>query len=268
MEIPQIQGRDFNDEDVPGHPEEVIVNDSLAKTYFANSPAVGQHVRLSPQGPWITIVGVVGDVRNSGPETAIAPQVYTCLWQSDSISAPANGAYLVVRSVLPKDAVVMSIRLAVKSLDRDLAIADMHTMSELATEVTARRRFQTMLLSVFSVIAMLMAVVGIYGLLAFSVRQRTGEIGIRMALGATRTGVVRLVLGEGLALLAAGLAIGLVAALSLTRLLSRFLYDVPPIDPLTYAIVPFLLLIGTLAASLIPSLRAASIEPMSALRHE
>jgi len=268
MEIPRVRGRDFSDEDGPDSPQVVIVNGALAKQYFGKSDAVGRHVRMSPNGPWATVVGVVGDVRNADPETAVLPQLYTCLWQADTNSAPSNGVYLAVRSVLPKDAVVMSIRSAVRSLDRDLAIADVHTMSELATGATARRRFQTVLLSAFSAIAMSMAVVGVYGLLAFSVRQRTGEIGIRMALGATRMGVVRLVLGEGLALLAGGLTIGLVAALGSTRLLSKFLYEVPPIDPLTYAIVPLLLLIGTLAAILIPSLRAAGIEPMSALRHE
>ena len=115
---------------------------------------------------------------------------------------------------------------------------------------------------------MLMALVGVYGLLAFSVRQRTGEIGIRMALGSTRMRVAGLVLREGLVLLATGLVIGLAAALAFTRLLSKFLFEVPPIDPMTYALVPLLLLVGTVAASLIPSLRAAYTDPMNALRHE
>ncbi len=215
MGIPLIQGRGFNDEDGPGAPETVIVNESLAKRYFVGSHAVGQHIRLSPQDPWITIVGVIGDVRNIGPETPVALQLYTCLWQTDTINVPATEAYLAVRSVLPEDNVVRSIRSVVTSLDHDLAIADIHTMSELASEATARRRFQTMLLSVFSGIAMLMAVVGIYGLLSFSVQQRTSEIGIRMAVGSTRTRVAWLVLGEGLSLLAAGLAIGLVVDLGL-----------------------------------------------------
>lgn len=149
-----------------------------------------------------------------------------------------------------------------------LALGSKATLVDLETEATARRRFQTTLLTVFSAIAMLLAVIGVYGLLAFSVRRRTGEIGIRMALGSTRSGVVKLVLREGLALLWAGLGIGLAASLGISRLLSGFLYGVPAIDPLTYALVPFLLLVGTLAACLVPSFRAAGIDPMNALRHE
>jgi ABC-type antimicrobial peptide transport system permease subunit len=121
---------------------------------------------------------------------------------------------------------------------------------------------------VFAVIATVLALIGVYGLLAFSVRQRTGEIGIRMALGSTRTGVINLVLREGLAMLGAGLVIGLAASLGISRLVSGFLFGVPAIDPLTYALVPFVLLVGTLAACLVPSVRAAGIDPIDALRHE
>ena len=134
----------------------------------------------------MTVVGVIGNVRNAGPEAAVEPQLYTCLWQSDRNGAPTNGVYLAVRSALPEDIVVMDIRSAMKSLDNNLAMADVHTMNELATEATARRRFQTLLLSVFSAVAMMMVFVGVYRLLAFAVQQRTGEIGIRMALGSTR----------------------------------------------------------------------------------
>ncbi len=141
-------------------------------------------------------------------------------------------------------------------------------MSDLESEAAARRRFQATLLAVFSFVAMLLAVIGVYGLMAFSVRQRTGEIGLRMALGATRAGVVKLVLREGLTLLAAGLCIGMVTAALLSRLVAGFLYEVPAIDPLTYTLVPLLLLVATIAACVVPSARAAGIDPMSALRHE
>ena len=268
MEIPRIQGRGFTDEDVSEHPEAVIVNDALSKKYFGSSNAVGHHVRISPQGPWITVIGVIGDVRNIGPETAVAPQLYTCFWQADTNSSPANGAYVAVRSVLPEDTVVMEIRRAMRNLDQNLALADVHTMSELATGATARRRFQMMLLTVFSAVAMLLAMIGIYGLLAYSVRQRTSEIGIRMAVGSTRGGVVGLVLREGLVFLGTGLSIGLAAALGLNRLLSGFLYGVSTMDPVTYTLVPLLLLVGTLTACLVPSVRAAGIDPMDALRHD
>ena len=268
MQIPLIAGQGFTENDVPGHPLTVVVNEALAKKYIGTVDAVGHAVRTSSQDPWIKIVGVVGDVRNMSPETAAAPQMYTCFWQSDTDDGPVNSAYLTVRSVLPEDAVVKEIRAVIRSLDPNLAIAEVRTMAGLETEATARRRFQTTLLAVFSAIALLLAVIGVYGLLAFSVRQRTGEIGIRMALGSTRVGVVNLVLREGLALLGAGLGIGLGASLVISRLLSGFLYGVPAIDALTYVLVPLLLLVGTLAACLVPSVRAAGIDPMNALRHE
>ena len=156
----------------------------------------------------------------------------------------------------------------VHSLDADIAVADVHTLSDPESEATARRRFQTALMTSFSIIALLLAVVGIYGLLAYSVRQRTAEIGIRMALGAARLGVVNLVLREGLTLLACGLAIGMTGALAATRLLSKFLYHVPQFDPITYALVPCVMLLGTLTACLVPSLRAARIDPINALHRE
>jgi ABC-type antimicrobial peptide transport system permease subunit len=141
-------------------------------------------------------------------------------------------------------------------------------MGDLVSQATARRRFQTMLLTVFSGIAMLLAVVGVYGLLAYSVRQRTGEIGLRMALGSSKAGVIRLVLREGLSLLGIGLLLGLAAAFAFTRLLTGFLYDVPPIDPFTFALVPMFLFIATLVACFVPSWRAAAVDPINALRHE
>jgi putative ABC transport system permease protein len=141
-------------------------------------------------------------------------------------------------------------------------------MGNLKTEATARRRFQTVLLSIFTGIAMLLAMIGIYGLFAFSVRQRTGEIGIRMALGSSRRGAVALTLREALLLAMYGLGIGILAALALDRLLSKFLYNVSTDDPATFLQVPLILLVGTVLACLIPSLRAAAIEPMEVHRHE
>ena len=167
-----------------------------------------------------------------------------------------------------EDAVVSEIRAAVKGIDPSLAVADVHTMSELVSQVTARRRFQTSLLTVFSGVAMLLAMVGVYGLLSYSVRQRTGEIGIRVALGSSKNQVMRLILLQGLTLLGVGLVIGLAGALACTRLLAGFLYGVPALDPATFAVVPMLLLVSTIAACLIPSVRAAAVDPMNSLRRE
>jgi ABC-type antimicrobial peptide transport system permease subunit len=160
------------------------------------------------------------------------------------------------------------MRAMMRNLDPKLSLADVRTMSDLEWEAAARRRFQAILLVVFSAVAMLLALIGVYGLMAFSVQQRTGEIGLRMALGATRSGAVKLVLREGMTLLAAGLGIGLAAAAGLSLLLKGFLYQVPAIDPVTYTLVPLLLSVATAVACWVPSARAASIDPMSALRHE
>jgi putative ABC transport system permease protein len=270
MQTPLLQGRDFSDEDASGHQQVAIVNEAFANKYFANRDAIGRRIRTGADEttPWVTVVGVAKDVRYMSLEAAPGPLVYRPFWQVEWIESSIVGAYVAVRSSLPQAAVVGEIRAAVKAIDPNLAIADVHTMSDLISNVTARRRFQTTLLTIFSGMAMLLAMVGVYGLLAYSVRQRTGEIGIRVALGSSKTGVVRLILSEGLTLLGVGLLLGLAAALLSTRLLAGFLYGVPPIDPFTFALVPMLLLVATLGACLIPSFRAAAVDPMNALRHE
>lgn len=270
MQTPLLQGRDFSDEDASGHRLVAIVNEAFANKYFANRDAIGRHIRTGADesDPWVTVVGVAKDVRYMSLEAAAGPLVYRPFWQVEWPESSLVGAYVAVRSSLPQEAVVAEIRGAVKAIDPDLAIGDVHTMSDLVSRVTARRRFQTTLLTIFSGTAMLLAMVGVYGLLAYSVRQRTGEIGIRVALGSSKGGVVRLILSEGLTLLGVGLVLGLAAALLSTRMLTGFLYGVPATDPLTFALVPLLLLVATLAACLIPSFRAAAVDPMNALRHE
>jgi predicted permease len=270
MQTPLIQGRDISDEDAAGNRLVAVVNQAFVKKYFAGGEAIGRRIRTGTDesGPWVTVVGVAKDVRYMSLEAAPVPQVYRSFWQVEWNESSIVGAYVAVRSSLPRDAVVAEIRAAVQGIDPSLAVADVHTMSELVSSATARRRFQTTLLTVFSVAAMLLAMVGVYGLLAYSVKQRTAEIGIRLALGSSKNGVVRLILREGLTLLGIGLVIGLVAALVCTRLLTGFLYGVPALDPATFALVPMLLLVATIAACLIPSFRAAAIDPIDALRHE
>jgi predicted permease len=266
MQTPLFKGRNLTaDEDFPGPHPVVIVNQAFANRFFAGKDAIGQHLRKNTDDPWSTVVGVAQDIRNEGLETAAVPQIYDPFLNGNQ---PPNGVYLTVRSTLPQDAVVSAIRAAVRSIDPGIAISDIHVMSDLATQATAPRRFQTTLLTLFSAIALFLAVVGVYGLLAYSVRQRTGEIGLRMALGSTRTGIARLILREGLSLLITGLFLGMAAAIAFARLLRSFLYEVPALDPITFALVPALLFIATLAACLIPSARAATTDPMVALRHE
>jgi predicted permease len=266
MQTPLLKGRNFTaDEDLPGPHAVVIVNQAFAKKFFADKDPIGQHLRNNTDQPWSTVVGVVQDIRNESLETAAVPQIYDHFLGGNQ---PLNGAFVAVRSSLPQASTISAIRAAVRSIDPGLAISDIHVMSDLASHATAPRRFQTTLLTLFSGIALFLAVVGVYGLLAYSVRQRTGEIGLRMALGSTRTGVARLILREGLSLLISGLCLGMVAAIAFAHLLRSFLYEVPALDPLTFALVPALLFVATLAACLIPSARAAATDPMVALRHE
>jgi predicted permease len=266
MQTPLLEGRNFTaDEDFPGPHPVVIVNQAFANRFFAGKDAIGQHLRNNTGDPWSTVVGVAQDIRNEGLETAAVPQSYDPFLSRND---PPNGVYLTVRSAFPQGAVVSSIRAVVRSIDPGIAISDIHVMSDLATQATAPRRFQTTLLTLFSTIALFLAVVGVYSLLAYSVRQRMGEIGLRMALGSTRTGIARLILREGLSLLITGLCLGMTAAIAFARLLRSFLYEVPALDPITFALVPALLFIATLAACLIPSARAATTDPMVALRHE
>ena len=268
MQTPLLKGKGFDNSDSQEGSPTVIVNQAFAKKYFGTDDAIGRHLRTGRSGPWATVIGVTSDVRNMSLESAALPEIFFPFLHGETKPAPMQGIFIATRALLPQDAIVSELRAALRSLDPDLAIADVHAMSELVSQASARRRFQTTLVTVFSAVAMALAVVGIYGLLAYSVKQRTGEIGLRMALGSSKMGAVRLILGEGLGLLAVGLVVGLAAALASARLLASFLYQVSAVDPVTFFLVPTLLSVATLAACLIPSARAAAIDPMNALRHQ
>jgi putative ABC transport system permease protein len=263
MRIPLLVGRDFAPTDGPDSDAVAIVNRRFAATYLGGKRAIGAHIRLSSTSPWMTVVGVIGDARIYRPEDAPDLQIFACLWQAD-----VSGGYLTLRSHLPLQTAGAEIHTIVQSFDPDIAVADVHTLGDLESQATARRRFQTALMAAFAVMALALALVGIYGLLAYSVRQRTAEIGVRIAMGSSRMRVMNLVLREGLTLLVVGLVIGMAGALAATRLLSGFLYGIPSLDPMTYVFVPCLLLLGTLTACIVPSIRAARIDPMRALRRE
>jgi predicted permease len=265
MGIPVVEGRSFTDEDVPGRPIVAMVNQAFAKKYFDNRDPLGRRIRTAgPHNPWRTVIGVVGNEHYASLETAAAPEVYEPLWQNTN----GGSAYFAIRSSLPADDVAISIRSALRAVDPNLAFAQIQTMGKLTSQATARRRFQTTLLTAFAGMAMLLGMVGIYGLLAYSVKQRTAEIGLRIALGASRGRVLGMILRQGLQLTIAGLLLGLAGALAFTRVLASSLYGVSALDPITFAVVPALLLLVTIASCLIPARRAASIDPMQTLRYE
>ncbi len=266
MDIPLVSGRSFTDDDAPGHPIVAMVNQAFAKKYFGKRDPIGLGIRTSgpPHNPLRTVIGVVGNVHHSSLEAPAAPEVYEPLWQKDI----GGGAFVAVRSSLPPDTIAPAIRAALRAIDPNLALSDFQTMGERASQSTARRRFQTTLLTAFSGMAMLLGMVGVYGLLAYSVRQRTAEIGLRIALGASRGRVLGMILRQGVQLTIAGLMLGLAGALALTRVMTSFLYAVSALDPITFAAVPVLLLLVTIAACLVPARRAAKVDPMRTLRYE
>jgi putative ABC transport system permease protein len=263
MATPLIAGRFFTNADCSKSADVVIVNQSFVRKYFPGHNAVGKRLRDSadPKAPWKTIVGVVADVRNESLEQAPVPQFYSPLTNAQSAS-------VAVRSSLPPEALIAAMRAAVRSIDSSIALADIHTMQQAVATSTARRRFQTTLLTTFGVIALLLALVGLYGLLAYSVRQRVPEIGVRIALGASRARVIGMVMRQGLRLVLTGLVFGLAAALGLVRFLASALYGVRPYDPWTFVIAPLLVMLAALIACSAPAWRAAHIEPAEALRSE
>jgi putative ABC transport system permease protein len=268
MRIPLRAGRYFTAQDHEGVPLVGIINRAMARQFFPKQNPIGARIRWAHYKAinWITIVGVVGDVKHLGLDQAEDPAVYTPYAQS---TEPwKRWMTLVVRTHQEPAAVVKATKNVIRSIDSQIPLGDVHTMNELMTESTAERQFNMLLLGLFAGLALALAAVGIYGLTSYSVTQRTHEIGIRMALGANRSHVMKLVVGQGMLLAGLGVAIGLIAAVGLTRLMASMLFAVRPTDPATFAAVAGLLVGVALAASVIPARRATKVDPMVALRYE
>jgi predicted permease len=265
MGIRLLEGRLFDDRDSWDAPKSAIVNLAFCKKYLGGRDPIGQILRLGgpPFKMPTSIVGVTADVRHFRIDEEPTPEVYGPLWQSLN-----DSAVLAVRASGPVAPIASGMRQAVLSLKPTATIFDVKTMDELISDANARRRFQTSLLSLFAAIALLLALVGIYGLMTYSVKQRTPELGIRMTLGATRAQVLTMVLRQGIGLTAVGVAIGIAGALALTRVLQASLYGVNATDPLTFYSVPALILLVSAAACLIPAWKATRIDPAIALRYE
>ncbi len=263
MQIPLISGRYFTDADASvTNNRPVIISQKFAATYFPNRNPIGGKISTDEKHEhWSTVVGVVADVRHMSLETEPMSQMYNTSYDFGDES-------VAVRSVLPAATVENEIRATLKSIDPSLAATDIHTMGDLVSIATARRRFQTSLLTVFAGIALIMALVGLSGLMRFSVNRRRREVGIRMALGAERSDVLLLILRNAAALVVWGLLLGLACAWIATRLLKSFLFGVGQHDPLTVVTVSVLLAVCGLMAAFVPARRAASIDPMQALRTE
>ncbi len=270
MGIRTIEGRTFEPSDSNENANRVVVvNQALARRFWQGSP-IGRRVNPGDSEPptWFTIVGVVEDTKNTGVDRPAGPELYFQLDQAAASFGRGSRMNFVVRTDGNPSSLASTVRGVVGELDQSVPIYGMQPMSDLVATALVRPRFLSLLLAAFSSIALLLAAVGTYGMMSYSVAQRTQEIGIRMALGAQKRDVLRLVLGQGLVLLSAGTAIGLAGAFALTRFIASLLYEVTPTDLVTYVAVVGLLGAVALLASYIPARRAAKVDPLVALRYE
>jgi putative ABC transport system permease protein len=264
MKVPLIEGRFFDERDNLQLPHVLIINDVVARNVFPHENPVGRHLRMGFNGFSGEIIGVVRHTSHLSLDYVPVEEVYTPYLQ-----APFwNQLSLTVRTASAPLALAQPIQELIRSLDKDQPVAKIRTMNDVADASVAAPRFRTVLLGTFGLTALLLGALGLYGVMSYSVTQRVRELGVRMALGATRSQVIVLVLREGLQLTLAGLAIGLVGAVALTHLLSSMLYEVRPTDPLTFAGVSIFLAVVSLFANYLPARRAAKVDPMVALRYE
>jgi predicted permease len=266
METPLKRGRFFTDADDRQAPQVVIIDDALAERYFSNRDPVGLRIKRggpASEAPWMTIVGLVGNIKSDGFDKPDQPHLYFPIFQN-----PAYAMAIYMRTDVAPLTLTQSVREQVRALDRDLPVFGERSMSQVAAESMSRRRFAMQLVGLFGILALLLAAVGIYGVIAYSVTQRTREIGIRVALGASRSEILRWVLKQGMILTMAGVVIGLVGAVALTRLLRSLLFGVGPTDIVTYGVLAALLTIVALLACYIPARRATKVDPLIALRYE
>ncbi|HZR05402.1 MAG TPA: ABC transporter permease [Candidatus Udaeobacter sp.] len=267
LKAPLLAGRFFSESDNVKAPGVVIVNEALAKKYWPNNDALGKRITLSdprkPEAKWLTIVGIVRSVRHRGLDIDPAPEYYLPLAQRAESSM-----ILTVRSTQDPRTLTSAIRREIQSLDPDQPIANVRTLESVTADSIAPRRISIVLLGAFAGIALLLASVGIYGVISYLVVQRTHEIGVRIALGAQRSDILRLVVGHAAKLIGMGTVIGLVLAFLSTRLLSVLLYNVGPFDAATFMFVTIALAVVALLASYIPALRAARADPVVALGHD
>jgi putative ABC transport system permease protein len=269
--IPLFRGRLFSDQDRSPGTHVLVINENMARRYFPDQDPVGARVQTGeydPKGELSTIVGVVGNVKYEGLGEKDQPTMYVPYFDSGWCPWFAREMYVVVRSASAPQEVVSALQSAVSSLDNQLAIAHVRTMDQLLYESVAGSRFRAVLFGVFAALALALAMIGIYGVMAYAVSQRTHEIGIRMALGARRMNILRTILREGAGLALLGVAIGFVVALALSRTLAGLLFGVQATDPVTFGTVAALLLGVALAACYVPARRAMRVDPMVALRYE
>ena len=266
MEIPILLGRTFDRSDQPDSPHAALISNSLAAKYWPNENPIGQTIQFGNMDGdlrLLHVVGVVGDVQDRALDAAIRPTVYANSLQRP----PSSDLSVVVRARVAPSALVPSMRQVVRSLDSELPV-NFKTLDQVYASSLDQRRFSLVIFGVFGTVALLLAAMGIYGVTSYAVAQRTQEIGIRMALGARMSDVLKLVLRSGMSLALIGAAIGLAGAFAVTRVMSSLLFGVAPTDLVTFTAVALLLIAVAFLACYIPARRATKVDPLVALRYE
>ncbi|MBO0797285.1 MAG: ABC transporter permease, partial [Blastocatellia bacterium] len=261
MRIPLIKGRAVTEFDGAQSFPVAIINETMARQFWPKENPLGRHLRIDG-GPMLEVAGVVGDVRHGGLNANPYPEMFLPLRQS-----PDASLAVMLRTSIDPLSLAAAVREQVAALDKDLPVA-LTTMEKLVSGSVAGQRFNTLLLGAFAALALVLAVVGVFGVINYSVAQRTHEIGVRIALGARRSDIFRLIIGRGMRLACWGIGIGLAGALALKRIIADLLYQVSPVDAEIFALVSLLLLGVSLLACYVPAQRAAKVDPMIALRSE
>jgi len=263
MGIPLLRGRDFSSTDNPSAPQVAIINRTMAKRFWPNQSAVGKRLILVRQKSAVEIIGVVNDIERYGLDENVQPEIYFPYTQQARWAT-----YFVVRTNTPAGIFKEAFRSRLASIDTEIRLSRTSSMDDLITSSLKRPRFNLVLVAVFATTALLLAAVGIYGVMSYLVEQQTREIGIRSALGAKRSHILKLVIGRGVGMASVGIVLGLVAAFGLTRFLAGLLYGVSAVDPITFIGISILLLIVSVLACYIPARRAMKVDPLVALRYE
>jgi putative ABC transport system permease protein len=266
------QGRHFDERDALQSQPVVIINETMARKYWPNENPLGTRFKIADPangrpGLWLTIVGIVGDAKQNGLETAIRPEIYLP-YQQVNYNFFSVPTILVIRTAGDPMIIVPSVRREVLAVDPELPVSNIQTMEDLLNEQVAQRRLGMVLLTAFAALALLLAVIGIYGVLSYFVAQHTPEIGVRLALGAQKGDVLKLVLWKGISLALIGVVIGLASSIALTRMMKSLLFGVSPTDPLTFMLLSLLILAVAFLACYIPARRATTVDPLIALRYE
>jgi predicted permease len=265
MSIPLLRGRTFNLADTPNAPIAAVINETMARSYWPAEDPLGR--RIVWGGRLLTIVGIAGDVRLAALDAAITPTVYNSVYQVES-GAALSGVFVVKTGAGGATGLASAVREAIQSVDRGLPVFDVRTMNEIVARSLAPRRFVMLLLASFAGLALALAVIGLYAVLAYAVTQRTPELGVRLALGARPRRLIVQVIAEGMRLAAGGVLLGAIAAAAAATALGKLLFGISALDPVAFFAAAALLLLVALVASYVPARRAARIDPIVALRYE